>query len=80
LIAGLSFCGCSTVKPELTPEERAYNEQLRLQGGSPAFYHGAGRASQSPDKNFGQKVVNYLCFLPMAFAYALANSNASFKP
>jgi hypothetical protein len=80
LVASLGFCGCSTVKPELTPEERAYNEQLRLQGGNTAFYHGAPDPAKSADKKFSEKVVDYLCFLPMAFLYALGNSNASFKP
>lgn len=78
LVTGLSFCGCSTVKPELTPEERAYNEQLRQQGGDPTFYHGAWQSK--PKENFGQKVVNYLCVLPMVGLYALAKSNASFRP
>ena len=80
LVASLGFCGCSTVKPELTPEERAYNEQLRLQGGNTAFYHGADGASKSKDKTFGQKVVDYLCVIPMVVAYGIASGGGSFKP
>jgi hypothetical protein len=81
LVIGLSFCGCSTVEPELSPEERAYNEQLRQQGGNPTFYQGASWASQSAtDENFGQKVVYYLLWVPQAVLYALGQSNTSFKP
>jgi hypothetical protein len=56
----------------LTPEERAYNEQLRLQGDNTKFYHGADGESK-PDKNFGQKVVDYLTALPFLIAYAIAS-------
>ena len=31
LLAVCSLCGCASVKPELTAEERAYNEQLQSQ-------------------------------------------------
>src|SRR5262245_5509975 len=80
LVTGSSLCGCSTVKPELSPEERAYNEQLRQQGGSPTFYHGSEAGQSATEENFGQKVVYYLLWVPQAVLYALGQSNTSFKP
>ena len=34
IVTALSFCGCSSVKPEQTPEERLAAEQVRIQNGS----------------------------------------------
>jgi hypothetical protein len=63
------FCGCSTVQPELTPEEVAYDKQLKQQGN--------GKPSPTADMNFGQKVVYYLCYPIEAAAYGIASGRGN---
>lgn len=65
------LCGCSTVQPELTPEERVYNQQLKQQAGS----HGL---TAMDDLNTGQKIV-YYTLLPVSIVlYGLGQSGAHF--
>jgi len=72
LIAG-SFCGCSTVQPELTAEEGVYNKQLKEQGNA----HGP---SPTDDLTVPQKIGYYAEWPVMFVLEALAGSHYSFSP
>jgi hypothetical protein len=72
LIAG-SFCGCSTVQPELTAEERVYNQQLKEQGN-------ANGPSPTDDLTVPQKIGYYAEWPVMFVLEALAGSHYSFSP
>ena len=63
------FSGCSTVQPELTPEERSYNKQLNQQG--------KAEASPTTEMNLGQKVVHYLSTPIQVIGYAFASSGGN---
>ena len=72
LIAG-SFCGCSTVQPELTAEERVYNQQLKEQGK-------AHVPSPIDDLNTPQKIGYYAVWPVMAVLKGMAESGYSYSP
>ena len=72
LITG-SFCGCCTVQPELTAEERTYNQQLKEQGG-------ADGPSPTDDLNVPQKVFYYAAWPAMIVLKGLAEGHYSFSP
>jgi hypothetical protein len=72
LIAG-GFCGCSTVEPELTSEERVYNQQLKEQGED----HGP---SETDDLNVAQKIVYYTEWPLLIVLKGLAEGHYSFSP
>ena len=75
LLVVSGFCGCVTVPPpELTTEERAYNEQLKNQGSSQETQ------SEWDDFSVGQKVGAYVLGALMYGAYGFAQSGYSFKP
>ena len=67
------FCGCSTVQPELTHEERVYNQQLKEQGK-------AHDPSPTDDMTTAQKIASYVVWPAMWALEALAGSNYSFSP
>src|SRR5690348_15547952 len=63
------YCGCSTAQPELTPEERIYNEQLKLQGN-------AKPSSPSPaNSNALESIGKILSDFSQVFAYVLAGTH-----
>ena len=68
LLAVWTFCGCSTVQPELTPEERVFNEQLKQQGGSDS-------PPATADMNTAQKIISYLWW-PVLYGLCNALTNA----
>jgi hypothetical protein len=68
-IGGL--CGCSTVEPELTHEERVYNQQLIEQAHEP---------SPTDDMTTAQKVLYYTAWPAIIALKALAESHYSFTP
>src|SRR5262245_17726233 len=70
LIAG-SFCGCSTVQPELTAEERVYNQQLKEQGN-------AHEPSPTDALTVPQKIGYYAAWPMMWALEALCKSRYSF--
>jgi hypothetical protein len=57
------------VQPEFTPEEVAYNEQLKQQGN--------GKVSPTADMSLGQKVVYYLWEPIQAVGHALASNGGN---
>ncbi len=73
LAAVLAFCGCATVKPELSREERVYNEQLKAQGEAQC-------ASSLDDYNTAQKVLIYAAWPVQMVLYALGQGRVSFTP
>src|SRR5690242_13564130 len=60
----LLLCGCATVEPELTPEERVYNQQLKEQGE-------AHEPSALDDCNTAQKILAYTLWPAMIALKAL---------
>jgi predicted component of type VI protein secretion system len=70
LVVLSALCGCSTVQPELTPEERLYNEQLKLQGNAKPRAPSSGS-----NPNALETVGKLLSEFSQVFVYALAGSH-----
>ena len=69
IFATWTFCGCSSVQPELTPEERVYNEELKKQ---------SARCGPSPttDMRLGEK--DYFWWLAQQVLYGMAGGGPVF--
>jgi hypothetical protein len=67
------LCGCSTVQPELTAEERVYNQQLREQETA----HGV---LLTDDGNIAETVLAYVVVAAMEVLYGLGQAGYSFRP
>jgi hypothetical protein len=74
LLVGMGgFCGCSTVQPELTAEERVYNQQVREQGS-------AQGVSPGDDLNPAEKVLCYVGAAALLVLDGLCQGHYSFTP
>lgn len=73
LLSASILSGCSSVKPELSAEDRAFNEQLKQN----SSYR---EPSPTEDMSLGQKALRYVLG-PILYAVGSAQGfNASFSP